>query len=204
MATLLQPGSYLAITIVLILTGAGLPLPEEVPIIAAGVLAANNTLDPLLALASCLVGALVGDAIMYWVGYHFGRGLLRDRSWWSRLITPEREERVEKMFREHGLKVFFVARFLVVIRSPLYLTAGILQVSFRKFVLIDLICATVVVTTFFGLTYFLGKNYAELFKTAEVWLTVAVVIGLAVAAFAFWRCHRRRLAARKAEEGGKL
>ena len=155
----MEPGSYLAITLVLILTGSGLPLPEEVPIIAAGILAANGTLDPWLALGCCLFGAIVGDAIMYWIGYHFGRGVLRDHRWWARWVTPQREARIETLFHEHGLKVFFVVRFLVFLRSPLYLTAGILQVSFRKFLLIDLVCATAVVSTFFGLTYFLGQNY---------------------------------------------
>ncbi|MEN6457649.1 MAG: DedA family protein [Thermoguttaceae bacterium] len=180
----------------LILTGAGLPLPEEVPIIAAAILAANGTLDPWLALACCLVGALLGDVVMYWVGYHFGRGVLRDHRWWVRCITPEREARVEQMFHQHGLKVFFAARFLVLLRSPLYLTAGILQVSFRKFVLIDLICASAVVSTFFGLTYFLGKNYAELFKMVEVWATIAAVIALAGVGIFLWRRHRRKAAKR--------
>ncbi len=128
----MEPGSYLAITVLLILTGSGLPLPEEVPIIAAGILAANGTLDPWLALGCCLFGAIVGDAIMYWIGYHFGRGVLRDWHWWARRVTPQREARIETLFQEHGLKVFFVARFLVFFRSPLFLTAGILQVSFRK------------------------------------------------------------------------
>jgi membrane protein DedA with SNARE-associated domain len=196
----MEPGSYLAITVFLILTGSGLPLPEELFIIAAGWLAAKGTLDPWLALGCCVFGAIVGDVIMYWIGYHFGRGVLRDRRWWARFITPQREARIETLFHKHGLKVFFVVRFLVFLRSPLYLTAGILQVSFRKFVLIDLVCATAVVGTFFGLTYFLGKNYAELFKTFEVWLTVAAVIAAAGVAFFLWRRHRRKLAAQRSEE----
>ena len=44
--------TYIAITLLLIQTGAGLPLPEEVFIVAAGVLSAppNATLDPFVAL----------------------------------------------------------------------------------------------------------------------------------------------------------
>jgi membrane protein DedA with SNARE-associated domain len=190
---LLQHGSYVLITVIMILTGAGLPIPEEVPIIAAGVLSADGTLRyPLLALGCLLFGAIAGDCIMYWIGYHFGRGVLRGHRWWARCVTPEREERIEEMFRHHGLKVFLVARFLVGLRSPVYLTAGILRVSFKRFVLIDLVCATTVVGTFFGLAYCFGKEIARWIRNFEWWLTVAVVVVLACAAVYLWRRYRRK------------
>jgi membrane protein DedA with SNARE-associated domain len=190
---LFQHGSYVLITVFMILTGAGLPIPEEVPIIAAGVLSAEGTLRyPLLALGCLLFGAIAGDCIMYWIGYHFGRGVLQGHRWWARCVTPEREQRIEAMFHRHGLKVFFVARFLVGLRSPVYLTAGILRVSFRRFVFIDLFCATAVVGTFFGLAYCFGKGMAHRLKDAEWWLTVAVVLVLACAAIYLWQRHRRK------------
>ena len=190
----LTHGSYLVITIVLILTGSGLPIPEEVPIIAAGVLSAppDGTLNPFAAVACCLFGALVGDCIMYWIGYHFGRGVLCEHRWWARCVTPERETRIEEMFSRHGLKVFFVARFLVGLRTPVYLTAGILRVSFKRFLLIDLICATAVVGSFFSLTYYFGPNIARWIRRAEVGLTIGVVLAVACVAFLLWRRYRRR------------
>lgn len=191
---LLAPSSYLAIVLVLILTGSGLPIPEEVPIIAAGILSANETLDPLVAFACCLFGALAGDCVMYWIGYHFGRGVLRDHRWWARFVTPEREQQVEVQFRRHGFKVFFVARFLVGLRSPVYLTAGILRVSFRRFFVIDLVCATSVVGTFFWLTYFFGTHIAQWVGRVEVLLTVVVCIALVCTVVYLWRRHLRKMA----------
>jgi membrane protein DedA with SNARE-associated domain len=194
---LLLHGSYFLITIVMILTGAGLPIPEEIPIIAAGVLSAppDQKLNPFIALPCLLFGAIVGDAIMYWIGYHFGRGVLCEHRWWARCVTPEREERIEEMFSRHGFKVFFVARFLVGLRTPVYLTAGILRVSFKKFFLIDLFCATAVVGTFFGLTYCFGEPIAKLFRQVEVWATIAVVIAVACAAVFLWRYYHKKKAA---------
>ena len=147
---LLTHGSYLGIIFVLILTGSGLPIPEEVPIIAAGLLSAHGQMDPWLAIGACLIGALLGDCVIYWIGHHFGRRVLREHHWWTRFVKPEREARLETMLQQHGLKVFFLARFLVGIRSPVYLAAGILRVPFRRFLLIDLFCATTVIGTFLG------------------------------------------------------
>ena len=191
----LQTHGYWAILLVLILTGSGLPIPEEVPIIAAGILAGNYVLNPWGALVCCLAGAVAGDAIMYWIGYHFGRGILH--RWWARFITPRRERKAEQMFERHGLKLFFVTRFLVALRSPVYLTAGIMRVSFRRFIVIDLICATVVVSTVFGLTYYLSQRISaddirKLIHRTELMLTIAVVLVVAAIALYFLRRYRRR------------
>jgi membrane protein DedA with SNARE-associated domain len=195
MDTLLAPSSYLAITIVLILTGSGLPIPEEVPIVAAGILSANGTLDPLLAFFCCLFGAIAGDCVMYFIGYHFGRGVLREHRWWARFVTPEREAQIEAEFRRHGLKVFFVARFLVGLRTPVYLTAGILRVSFKRFFFIDLVCATAVVGTFFGVTYLFGHDIAKWVGRAEVMLSIATVVALVCIAVYLWHRYLRKLVA---------
>ena len=192
---LLQHSSYLLIIIVLILTGSGLPLPEEVPIIAAGILSSQGTMDPWIAFACCLFGAIVGDSIMYWIGFHFGHSVLREHPRWARWVTPEREAQIESMFRRHGLKVFFVARFLVALRSPVYLTAGILRVSFRRFFLIDLVCATAVVGTFFGLTYYFGEQLAQHFSRDMRWFTFVVVIVVACVILFIWRRYRHKVAA---------
>jgi membrane protein DedA with SNARE-associated domain len=192
---LLSSGSYLAIIFVLVIAGSGFPIPEEVPVITGGILAANGTLEPLPAFLCCLFGALAGDCVMYWVGYHFGQGVLREHRWWARFVTPRREKQIELKFRRHGLKVFFVARFLVGLRTPVYLTAGILKVSFRRFFLIDLICATSVVGTFFGVSYLFGQHIAQQIRNIGVVLTVVAITALAGVVFYYWRRSRRNIVA---------
>jgi len=191
---LLTHGSYLLIFAILVLTGSGLPIPEEVPVLAAGILSIKGTLNPPLAFMWCVLGAIVGDCVMYVIGYHFGRPVLSDHPWFARFVTPEREIQIEQEFRKHGFKVFFIARFLVGLRSPVYLTAGILRVSFRRFLMIDLFCATMVVGTFFWVTYLLGETLAKWVKRAEVGITVVVVLALAGAGIYFWRRHKRKAA----------
>jgi len=188
--------SYLGIVLVLVLTGMGLPVPEEVPIVLSGWAAANGQLNPWLALAACLVGALLGDCVLYAIGYHFGHNLLREHRLLARFLKVEREERVERMIQQHGLKVFFLARFLMGLRSSVYLAAGVLRMPLRRFLAIDAFCATVVIGLFYGLSYRYSKEVEKLFvwiRGAEMTATVLVVVGIAVLIFLYWRHrHRRR------------
>ncbi len=191
---LISHGSYLAIVIILIMTGAGLPLPEEIPIIAAGVLAGSGQLDPWLALAACIFGALAGDCAMYWIGRRFGRGLLVNRHWFARFATPQREAQVEELFRQHGLKVFFTARFLVVLRSPLLLAAGIMRLPFARFLLVDFISAIVVVGSFYGLAYFFGRAVYDWIRTGEWAVTIGFIIAATIVGAVWWWRRRQRIA----------
>ncbi len=196
---LLTHWSYLAIIVVLILTGSGLPVPEEVPVIAAGILSANEQLNPWLAFAACLFGALAGDCVMYAIGFHFGRSVVREHPWWAHFVKPQREAQIEQMIEQHGLKVLFLARFLVGLRSPVYLSAGILRLPFRRFLLMDLFCATVVIGTFFGLSYRYGETITSWIRHAEYVLTGVVLVVLVGVGIYFWRRHCRNLAAAACE-----
>ena len=62
--SLLSDASYLWVIIFLILTGCGLPIPEEVGIIAAGVWAADGAMEFWPGLSACVFGCIVGDSIM--------------------------------------------------------------------------------------------------------------------------------------------
>jgi membrane protein DedA with SNARE-associated domain len=189
--------SYVGIVAVLILTGAGLPIPEEVPVIAAGVASQNGQMIPWLALLCCLVGVIIGDTILYAIGYHFGRSLLNDYHWFSRSLTPEREKKIERLIAVHGWKVFLVARLLVFIRSPVYVTAGILHIPFRRFLAIDAFCALIVVSTFFGLSYAFAAHVDTVWTwihRSQYGITGLVILGaIGVAA---WFLIRRRIRSR--------
>jgi membrane protein DedA with SNARE-associated domain len=187
-------GSYLGIVLFLALTGVGLPIPEEVAIVTAGIAAKTGSLHWPRALAACLVGAVLGDSIMYAIGRYFGATVLREHPWWSGFLTPERERTIERLIQKHGIKAFFVARFLVGLRSPFYLTAGILRVKYRWFLLMDLVCASVVIGLFFGLGYLFGDRVTSVIQSAERGLTgVVLLVATVVAVIAFFSFRQRRI-----------
>lgn len=189
--------SYIGI-IALLVAGVILPIPEELVVIAAGLAASYGQLNPWLAFAACLGGALAGDCLLYVLGYHFGHGVLRETRFVGRFLRPERELRMERMIRAHGLKVLFAARFMVGLRSTAYLAAGILRMPFRRFVVVDIVCATTVIGLVFSLSYVYAWRLGELglldmVRDAEVALTVLIVLLVAALVLFYWRRHQQRL-----------
>ncbi len=183
-------GGYFGIILFLMLTGCGLPIPEEVPIVLAGILSAQGKLQPEWAFAACLVGALIGDSIMYAIGYHFGHGLLARHPKIGKFIGAQREEQFEQSILRHGFKVMLLARFMVGVRGPVYLAAGVVRMPFRRFLLWDAVCATLVVGTFFGLSYAYGEKITGLIRDAELQLTLVLLAILGIATL--WWLRRRR------------
>ncbi len=192
--------SYLGIFFALALTGFGLPIPEELIVIAAGYAAFHEALDePWLALVACISGAIIGDTLMYGIGYHFGHRILRHRLFFGRspAVRMQREEQAERMIQQHGLKVLFIARFLVGLRSMVYLAAGIMRMPFRRFILVEVLSATTVISIVFGLSYRYASHIDNLWRwirTAEWTLTVAIVAAVVTLIVLAWRRHRRRVA----------
>ncbi len=193
--------SYLGIVVFLILTGCGLPLPEELAYVAAGIATAFGTLNLFLAFAACLVGALLGDLVMYGTGRLFGRGLLRRRGWLARWLNEKTEARAEEMIRRHGLKVFLLGRFLVGVRAPMYVAAGVLRMRLARFLLVDAICASIVIALVFGLSWLLGwylqgiySSEQELRRDITRWVHesqvavtfIALAAAVAVGVYCFW------------------
>ncbi|MBX9789557.1 MAG: DedA family protein [Pirellulales bacterium] len=205
--------SYFGIIAVLLATGAGLPIPEELVVVAAAWASYEaGPLNPWLAFLSCLAGALAGDCLMYAVGYYFGHSILRENRWVGRWVHPEREARVERLIARHGLKVLFAARFVMGLRSTVYLAAGVLRIPFRRFVLVDVLCATTVIGVVFGASYAFAPRLESLYQLwdlvrgTQVWVTGLVALSILAVVVYYWRrarLRKARIAMRRQERASR-
>ena len=182
---------YVGIFIFLVLTGCGMPIPEEVAIIFAGWASSQGHLEPQLAAAACLFGALLGDSIMYAIGYHFGHSLMSEHPKLGKFVGAQREEHFERAIQRHGFKVMLLARFMIGVRGPVYLAAGVVRMPFRRFILWDFFCATLVVGSFFTLSYVYGEQISGMIRDAEKTLTLVVAV-VALFGILWWLRKRRK------------
>ncbi|MFO0957472.1 MAG: DedA family protein [Isosphaeraceae bacterium] len=175
---------YLGIILLLVLGGLGLPVPEEAPVVLAAILTKNGRMHPILAFGACLVGVLLGDFVVYFLGYRYGERVLSFRLT-RKFLTRAREEQLKGYFHRHGFKILIVGRFAVGFRTAAYLTAGILRLPAFNLLMIDLLAATLSTTLMFGLGYVFAHQIEAVWKGAQHW--IVAIAAVAVTAFVLYR-----------------
>jgi membrane protein DedA with SNARE-associated domain len=151
---------YLAVFGVLLLCGFGLPVPEDISIIAGGIISGLGYANVHVMCVVSLAGVLIGDCIIFYLGRHFGKKILKKRL--GKKIEGGWYDRILRSFRKNGKMVLFAARFIPVLRTPIFLTAGITHfVGFGTFLLIDGIAALLSVPVWTYLGYFCANLYYE-------------------------------------------
>ena len=151
---------YAAVFGVLLLCGFGLPIPEDITLVAGGIISGLGYTNVHWMLLVSMLGVLIGDGTMFALGRIFGARILKFRLV-ARFLTPERYALVQKQFEKYGNWVLFVARFMPGLRSPIFMTAGITRrVSFWRFLLMDGFAALISVPIWVYLGYY-GANQRD-------------------------------------------
>ena len=186
--------TYLGIFAVLLLGSLGVPIPEEMAVIATAILSHEGLVRWWLALPVCLLGVLSGDMVLYWVGRQWGEHVLDWRI--VRLVlTPTREQWLQAAYRRHALKTIITARHVMGLRAAAFLTAGNARVPFWKFVVADAGAAVLGVPFLFGMAYFFTAQIEAVVADVhrvERWLGLAGLLALAaVLVVGVWRWNHR-------------
>jgi membrane protein DedA with SNARE-associated domain len=76
------------------------------------------------------LGAVIGDAISFWIGRRFGHYL--EKHWYFQR-NPEFLPRGYRFFERYGTASVFVGRFFGPVRAAIPLVAGIMEMPWRQF-----------------------------------------------------------------------
>jgi membrane protein DedA with SNARE-associated domain len=162
-STYIEHFTYAGLFCVLLLCGLGLPLPEDMALLAGGFLAHRGLTQLPMTLAVSLLGVVAGDNCLFYMGRRFGTGLVS----YFQLGRPSSQAQIKRLrefMHRHGNRAIFYARFLVGLRALIYLTAGSLGFSLGKFVFYDLLGAAISVPIVVSLGYLFGGQIEEVFR----------------------------------------
>ncbi len=112
------------------LPGISLLVPATALLLATGALLGAGALDPASVLAAAISGAILGDAVGFWVSRAYGPRAVRQ-------LLPRSQRRAYArallLFRRWGWAAVFIGRFLGPIRAVAPLMAGVARMRERHF-----------------------------------------------------------------------
>lgn len=131
-------------------------LPGDSLLFAAGAIAAapGSALNVHLLFLLLFVAAVAGDSLNYTIGDRIGPRVFREK--W-RFLNRKHLLRAQAFYEKHGGKTIFLARFVPIIRTFAPFVAGIGTMSYRRFLMFNVVGGLVWVSLFLYAGYFFGR-----------------------------------------------
>lgn len=174
----------------------------EGPIITiiSAMLAKLGAFNVFLVFILSVAGDMIGDIILYYLGYVFGNSFVRKIGKYLG-ITEKLVSRMEKYFQKHGGKTIFTVKSTTGLCWATFAAAGIVRMDFKKFVKYSFWGGIVWSGFLVIMGYFYGYMWVEL-KQYIKWAGW-IVVALAFVSFVIVQLYKKRQSKEIAEEGMK-
>jgi membrane protein DedA with SNARE-associated domain len=171
----------------------GIVVPALPLLFAVGALVGLGHISGPYALACAALGALLGDALSFWIGHRWGLQL-REHVLFRRY--PQLLARGEALFRRHGTKGIVIARFVGAVRPFVPAVAGMLRMPLRRYLPASAFAAVAWAAVFLAPGWIFGASYDAVAAVADrlvlVLLALLAVLALAWAVVLYsWRWFAR-------------
>jgi membrane protein DedA with SNARE-associated domain len=173
---------YLVVGVVIGLESLGIPLPGEIALVSAALLASRHTLDisPVGVGAAATIGAIVGDTIGYSIGHRYGMSLFeRLGRRFPKHFGPGHVALAKQFFTRWGMWAVFFGRFIALLRIFAGPLAGALKMPYSHFLAANASGGLIWAGGTTAVVYYLGLAAEKwLSRFSWVGLLAAVVIGV--------------------------
>lgn len=154
---------YWGIAFLMAVESCNIPLPSELILTSAGVMAQAGTFNFHLCALFGAIGCVLGSVPSYWLGYYGGKPFLRKYGKWL-LVSEHDLASAQRWSDKYGDWTYFICRMLPVVRTFISLPAGVLKAPFWRFTVLTFIGSWI---WCYGLVYvgvYFGENM-EAFKS---------------------------------------
>lgn len=182
LATIPPLAVYLTVGLIIGVESLGIPLPGEIALVTAAVLATREGLQisPVWVAVAAIIGAIVGDSIGYTIGRRFGMTLFEKmgRRFPNHFGTGH-VALAKQLFTRWGVWAVFFGRFIALLRILAGPLAGALRMRYPHFLAANASGALCWAGGTTAVVYFLGLA-AEKWLSRFSWvaLLIAVVLGI--------------------------
>ena len=132
-------------------------LPGDSLLFVAGTLAAlpSNHLNVFLLVGLIIIAAILGDSANFEIGKAFGTKLFSNPD--SKIFKQKYLQKTHEFYEKHGGKTIILARFVPIIRTFAPFVAGMGRMTYKYFIMHNIIGGILWVMLFTFLGYFVGN-----------------------------------------------
>ena len=176
----------------LMLSGVGVAVGEDIFIIPAGLLMERGVMPFWGTVMAAYFGVIMADTLWLILCRLFSRRILNIR-WFRRLMHPRRILEIKHQFDRYGIWVVVISRFIPASRTTVITAAGISRMSVWKLMLAAPMSAIPTVITQLGLGWLIGMGIGAGPEATHVRDTLALAaLVLLVLGVGWWWYHSNR------------
>jgi len=161
-------------------------LPGDSLLFAAGSLAALGSLNIGFIYFLLIAAAILGDTANYWIGHFLGQKMIEK---FNKIIRKEHLDKTHAYFEKYGGKTIIIARFVPIVRTFAPFVAGIGAMSYKQFIIFNILGGMLWVTLFTLGGYFFG-NIPLVKNNFTVVIMVIIVISILPAIYEAYK-HKK-------------
>jgi membrane-associated protein len=139
------------------------------------------------------VAAILGNMVGYWFGKRVGPALFQRED--AFLFKKRYVTITHDFYARHGGKTLILGRFLPIIRTFAPILAGVIQIGFKRFMVYNIIGATLWISVLTLIGYYLGTTIPWI-KNYLGYIVIILIIITSIPVIRTW-LRERNLAARK-------
>jgi membrane protein DedA with SNARE-associated domain len=176
---------YLVLALTVLVEGTGIPLPGEILMMGAALLAGRGEMSMPLVLLTAWIAAVAGDNLGYWIGHSGGRRLLLRAG-----VSRRRLARFDGFFNRYGIWLILFGRFFDGTRQLNGLVAGSARMAWGEFFLADLSGAALWASVWVIGLYFLGHKGSMLhlfLLRINPWVAALALVALIITLYLLFR-----------------
>lgn len=127
-----------------------------------GFLARLGQINPFLGGFFIVLGNLIGDVTLYWLGFHKGAGFVRR---WGKYfgLNSARVEKGREIFHEHKTWILLISKLTngLGLAMAVLFTAGMMRIRFRTYMFWNIFGECLWTASLISVGYFLGNIYTS-------------------------------------------
>jgi membrane-associated protein len=167
-------------------------LPGDSLLFAAGSFAALGVLSPWMLVILLCIAAIIGDTVNYWIGHYIGPKAFSGN---VRFLKKEYLDQTHEFYEKHGGKTIILARFVPIVRTFAPFVAGVGAMTYKKFILYNVVGGIIWVNIFVWLGYFFG-NLPFVKKNFEIAILAIIFISIMPMIYEFvkakWEARQKK------------